>query len=416
MKHIHLGTLFAIFFVGFVFGLQHSVVTRDPPRAGLISTSVNNLAMFTGGSHDLLLDTYNADTNSWNQTYVGWYATAAVSAGNFALFHCYTYKDEVSASSTIQIFDATTQTWSSKFFEDGATDVLTVSCGRYAIIGARSINQVWVFDSTDQSWRTINLTERYYLGICNGDLAVFASQYALGDVVKVVNVTSEEITPYTRSYMDASQGIASAGKFVLIAGGTSTIGNAYSDRVDIFDTETQTWSVGQLSQKRRVISSASVGNYVIFAGGIENGNGSDRIDVFDTATMTWTTASLAYGGFRFTTVVAEPYVLIGGAYQTNNAAVTVFNSTDQTWFTVALSSARYRIGAAAVGNVALFAGGYSDSQSQVFNTADIFDFTEDVVSTPPVDSPVSGVSFVMPTDDATVRNGKTAKLKLFTFC
>ena len=79
-------------------------------------------------------------------------------------------------------------------------------------------------------------------------------------------------------------GAAAAGKYVAFAG----IGSS-SDQVDYFDTTTLTWKTTKLSVGREPlafnsiigIAGVSVGNKIIFVGGIENGDYSDAMDIFD---------------------------------------------------------------------------------------------------------------------------------------
>jgi hypothetical protein len=79
-----------------------------------------------------------------------------------------------------------------------------------------------------------------------------------------------------------------------------------SDRVDILDVSTNTWSVTHLSEGRGFMAKAILGNKIIFAGGEKlPGSYSSRVDFYDVASGTWSSNDLgqyygteeAYGAF-----------------------------------------------------------------------------------------------------------------------
>ncbi len=50
---------------------------------------------------------------------------------------------------------------------------------------------------------------------------------------------------------------------------------------DIYDVTTNTWSVNHLSAPRDAVAAASVGNKVVFAGGMNGNKLEDKVDIFD---------------------------------------------------------------------------------------------------------------------------------------
>jgi N-acetylneuraminic acid mutarotase len=65
--------------------------------------------------------------------------------------------------------------------------------------------------------------------------------------------------------------------------------------VDIYDNASNTWTSGELSERRGYPSTVAAGNKIYFAGGIKNDCQylvSDRINEFDMETNSWSTSSL----------------------------------------------------------------------------------------------------------------------------
>ncbi len=81
------------------------------------------------------------------------------------------------------------------------------------------------------------------------------------------------------------------GQKAFFAGGWD--GLSPSDKVDIYDATTQTWTVSNLSVARVDLVAASAGTYAIFAGGISDGRISDVVDIYNVATDSWTVSKLS---------------------------------------------------------------------------------------------------------------------------
>jgi len=101
---------------------------------------------------------------------------------------------------------------------------------------------------------------------------------------------------------------ASAGSKILFAGGVfyDNASNNYqppisSSTVDIYDMITNTWSVASLSEGRSSLSAAVADNKIYFAGGVfgtgTNSPGfSNKIDIYDAITNSWSVSSLSCEG------------------------------------------------------------------------------------------------------------------------
>jgi hypothetical protein len=147
----------------------------------------------------------------------------------------------------------------------------------------------------------------------------------------------------TRNYFS----IAAAGHRALIAGGwhhdPATRRMLYDDRVDVYDTTTNSWSVAQLSQARTGAGTASAGDLAIFAGGnipgIPNaapgtpGAGqqrSDVMDIYDSATDSWSAAQLSFKAWQPTMIPVGTQLVIPAHSLADGSTVNLFDLTTRT--------------------------------------------------------------------------------------
>ena len=86
--------------------------------------------------------------------------------------------------------------------------------------------------------------------------------------------------------------------FDITTGGYTENPGGYSDRVDIWDSNTNTWSISKLSQARQYIAGASAtSNIACFGGGFgqfdNNQDRSNVIDIYNDDTKQWSVKYLA---------------------------------------------------------------------------------------------------------------------------
>jgi 6-phosphogluconolactonase (cycloisomerase 2 family) len=190
----------------------------------------------------------------------------------------------------------------------------------------------------------------------------------------------------------ARERLASAvlGNYVLFAGGISG-GTTTYDVIDVYEVDpstgalTNTENAVKLSVGRFALASAVVGNYVLFAGG-DTGTaiGSNVIDVFkvnpNTGALTLVdNFDLSEGRERLTSAVVGNYVIFAGGrseaifldtidvfeVDTNTGALT------PTGQDIKLSGGRDGLASAVIGNNVLFAGGMGNS-GDIYDAIDVF--------------------------------------------
>jgi hypothetical protein len=154
---------------------------------------------------------------------------------------------------------------------------------------------------------------------------------------------------------------------------------------------TFTHSVTTLSIPRYAMAATTVDGQAVFAGGTQQGtpHAYSAVDIFDSNSNSWSTAALSVARNNLAaTSVGDVAIFAGGALSfrddTFSSQVDRYNAISRTWSTAALSTPRNGIGAATVGNKAYFAGGISDAQAgaptSFSNVLDIYDLSSNTWS------------------------------------
>jgi len=181
-----------------------------------------------------------------------------------------------------------------------------------------------------------------------------------------------------------------AGNKIFFAGGraeTSLDTFEYYSTVDIYDAATNTWSVTSLTEARSVIAAATVGNKVFFAGGSINhtinsyeGLGTSKVDIYDLNTQTWSIATLSEprGDIAAVTLQNKIYFAGGGNNDPNGLGVTnridIYDDVTGSWSISSLQEPRSSMASIAAGNKIYLAGGLnSPNHGSMTCTVEIFD-------------------------------------------
>jgi hypothetical protein len=112
-----------------------------------------------------------------------------------------------------------------------------------------------------------------------------------------------------------------------------------------------------LSQPRYGLVAISVGNLVLFGGGLNSKSPSKVVDVFDMTNNTWAIATLSQSrGYLAATSFDNRYALFGGGYNrsVSSNVVDIFDSLSGMWNTTTLSQALSGLAATSLGNLAFF--------------------------------------------------------------
>ncbi|MBK8564489.1 MAG: T9SS type A sorting domain-containing protein [Saprospiraceae bacterium] len=155
-----------------------------------------------------------------------------------------------------------------------------------------------------------------------------------------------------------------------------------TSRVDIWNNEASQWSTAELSIPRFSISAVGVGNKALFAGGgnlIQN-TVSSTVDIYDFTTGQWTTTQLSGPRAAMGSAVVEtsngPIALFGGGVTGFAGPATdlveIYHANTDSWSTAQLSEARAHLSATSVGHKVIFAGGITND-NVLSDRVDIYD-------------------------------------------
>lgn len=173
-----------------------------------------------------------------------------------------------------------------------------------------------------------------------------------------------------RSYLSA----ASVGDYVLFAGGNNS---TESDAVDTYTSSLSKGIASTLSIARTNLASNSISDYAIFAGGCSQ----DTMDVYDVvnAYNSMLTASaptaLSQKRFYLSSAKVGDYILfagggsrqVSGGIQSPSSVVDAYNSQLTRTIADSLSQGFYSTNASQVGGYAIFGGGISSGTTNVVN-------------------------------------------------
>lgn len=173
------------------------------------------------------------------------------------------------------------------------------------------------------------------------------------------------------------------GDKILFAGGLTTW-DKYSATaiVDVYDDTSGQWSVESLSQARQVIAAASANGVALFAGGIipDPSDPSETtpayvrtVDIYDSHSKSWSTSSLPSSRLEFSAIGAGTKIFFAGGLNDNiqrdaSRRVDIYDTETHSWSTANLSEARSRIASTTLGTKVFFAGGSTD-----YNYSDVVD-------------------------------------------
>lgn len=266
-----------------------------------------------------------------------------------------------------------------RFFVGGS-----VSCGSKIFFAggfddAVTYDFVDIFDTIAQEW-TVELlsVDRFSLAaVSHGNIVMFAGGIQIQgspifkNTVDIYNCeTGEWAAPAVLS--QARGGIAATvvGNLAIFAGGWINLSGVTSDRVDIYNFTTNTWSQATLSQARAYASAATVGSKVIIAGGITTLNSpTNRVDIYDAETGLWTQATLSSPrsfSDNGATLNGKVYFPGGGnfhgsGFNTASNVIDVYDAASNSWSVMNLQTARVEHSVIAVGDYLVVAGGRNNS-------------------------------------------------------
>lgn len=250
-------------------------------------------------------------------------------------------------------------------------------------------SRVDIYDITTNTWSTTELSSGNRVGMATatvGSKVFFAGGIELDNGLTTSRVDIYDASTNSWSTAELSKArtylaAATVGNKVFFVGGgsyePSFIG---SNVVDIYDNATNTWTTATLSLGRFYLSANTVGNKIYFAGGSLGpgvvGNISTRIDIYDASNNSWSTTELQEGKSNMASIAFGNNIYwssgwISGTDMSNQVEIKNIN-TGVSSFTCAIPRSEF-YAVKKDDNIVFFTGNTSDfsalgNQFEIFNT------------------------------------------------
>ncbi|GAB4023159.1 hypothetical protein GCM10028773_39160 [Spirosoma koreense] len=324
---------------------------------------------FLGGETNQA-DIYDGVTNQWTSATLSEYrhSISTISVDNLAFFaggrtNGFSYYGS-RGSASVDIYNALTGQWATAKLSQGRSNIaVTSTAGKIFFAGGRGdvssglydyySSALDIYDLTTNQWSSTKIPVGYSFiqaaGAGNKVLVAVASVYILSDFYSY-DIPTGQWTNKTVPEARTGSTMIGVGTKVFFAGGSASNGTL-SDRVDIYDTATDQWTTATLSQARSSITTIVVGKKIFFAGGSP---ASSVVDIYDTSTDQWSTAQLSEGRAGIAATSAGSKVFFAGS-STGSSTVDIYETSTDQWSVTQLPQVKKSLSAASAGERALFA-------------------------------------------------------------
>ncbi len=361
----------------------HTTASLSTDRTSLAATSAGGKAFFAGGLKFLPLpitwsatvDIYDTSSGTWSTDVLSQArdALAATSLGNKAIFaggRAYGF-DPLALdvkSAVVDIYNTSSDTWSTATLSQARSWLAATTVDNKAIFAGGE----WLSDPRDwpDPWKMI-----------------------FSDVVDIYDASTNTWSTATLSQPRAGIAATTVGSKALFAGGSYTdesFQKVYpSDIVDIYDATNGMWSTTALPVACGSMAATNVGNKAIFAGGIAEddyyvyGAVTDLVQIYDVDTDTWSVSALSEERISLpATTLGNKAIFAGGrrphlSSPKYSDVVDIYDVESDTWTTTTLSQARYNLAATTAGDMAFFAGGQGGAGAlETYSNVDIYQVPE----------------------------------------
>jgi hypothetical protein len=381
--------------------------TLSSARKQILAGAYRNVVMFAGGDINTQkneLDIYNTLTDTWISSTMA-IPTKRISerdievmrlsndhvkfilAGGFSdadelnTVEIYDFV-EISDPVPITVLDTTnfTQTFTTMSVQRNEMATASIGTNVYFISGKNSSsvrqNTIDIYNAETKVWTHTTLitarTEHTALVhgtdiyIAGGELPADTNNI---EVFDTLTLTSTSFSTLSAAHSQLSS--AKVGNYLIFAGGGS-VGN----HVDLYNYSTDTWTSSTLTSAVWRADATTLQNKAYF----HSASGTNEIDIFDSDTNTWAIATATSLAGARTSVATYPYVMIAGGVNggTFFNEVDIYNVETDTWSLNTLSIKRQKMIGGAYSNVVMFAGGDINTK---LNVIDIYNTNTSTWST-----------------------------------
>jgi hypothetical protein len=266
-----------------------SMAELSQARDDIAVATAGNKIFFAGGYSDILtdilyfsrIDIYDALTNTWSTAELSQARTdlACATLGDQVFFAGgYYYNNNTDYySNRIDIYNMTTQTWSIDSLSEGRDGLNATQVGNKlyfagGIGGPNVSDKIDIYDGDTHSWSTSNLKEGrdYVSSIAVADKIYWAGGYtSIATGLTTSQVEIRDIPTQTSTLTCLSQ---AKGGFGIVPGTNEIVffmgaPSASPMNFDIYNTVTQSWSIGVLNNGLAYSDIISANNKIYVAGG-----------------------------------------------------------------------------------------------------------------------------------------------------
>jgi len=331
-----------------IFSAQlNEIGTLSVPRQFIAIAAAGNKIIFAGGQTAngsvSTVDIYNVTTNIWTTASLSQpkaYATA-ISNGNKIFIAGGENEDLIMGTqfySTIDIYDVSTNTWSSAF--------------------------------------NLSIPKTEIAGAAIGDKIFFAGGFvdaATAGATNQVDIYTYPDQMSTGVLSNARFGISgtAAGNKIYFAGGWNT-SNTFFNEIDIYDNSTGTWDISSLPNGRSHIGSVSVGNKIFWAGGFTYGGATSQVVIRDVVTGATTINCLSKARGAVQAAIKDDDIIFftgwphSTEYNLYHKQFDIYNTTTETW-SIVMFNEGVRANIFSLNNVVYVVGAVTGSNSQPTN-------------------------------------------------
>lgn len=363
-------------------------------RYGIAISNIDNLIFFAGGVKDQTyfqnIDIYHPDSHSWEMDTLSearsilsyqTYQNKLFLAGGFN-------NSTFGFSNRLDLYDAISHSWYSKELSSYSDQFHIISMnGKTVIFGGlnpdySASDKADIYNHSTGLWSVHTLSNPRYWN--NNSVVRLTDTVILYDGVSADMY--DGINDHWTSVYFSNSPICTANSNRPVITNDAVIfprGNC-GERADVFDRNTSSWSSQVLSARRELMTSASVKNKVILAGGDDPDEyfQLNNIDIYDIETKEWSAAHLTKPKEDMIPLVQGDQALFvagnipdpnGGIFNCSKL-VEMYNATADSWDYFQLTQpGGCNVQANMLGNKAFIAGG---TDLEFYNTnIDIYNFT-----------------------------------------
>jgi len=284
-------------------------------------------------------------------------------------------------SSRVDIFDISSQNWSTAALSVPRYDIATASVG-YKVFFAGGYNgddilgktysTVDIYDASNNTWSVESMSRpmggRAAVVLENKIFLAGGNQCSgipcTANFPFIIDIFDPGSNAWSSTQLsEGREGLSavSAGDKIYFAGGlTGNLINTH--KIDIYNGKSATWSYGALTQARGNMASISIGNKIIFAGGSVNYNpNSNRVEIIDANTQTVSIGCLFQPNAWFQAVIKKDWVIFFTSPEwvpNVKDKFDIYDTSTNTWSIGVLNQNITGAGIISVNNTIYVAGGY----------------------------------------------------------